>query len=108
MTKKLLFAMILASTTLRAQQNPVIIELFTSQGCSSCPAADKNLTEILQKAAKEGQPVYGLSFHVDYWNYIGWKDTYSSKAFTEQQRKYSEQLGFVVYLYPPNDRERNR
>jgi hypothetical protein len=100
MTKKLLFAMILASTTLRAQQNPVIIELFTSQGCSSCPAADKNLTEILQKAAKEGQPVYGLSFHVDYWNYIGWKDPYSSKAFTEQQRKYSEQLG-LSSIYTP-------
>ena len=59
------------------QVNPVIIELFTSQGCSSCPAADKNLTEIIKKAEAEGKPVYGLSFHVDYWNYIGWKDPYS-------------------------------
>jgi hypothetical protein len=73
-----------------AQINPVIIELFTSQGCSSCPAADKNLTTILQQAQKEGKPVYGLSFHVDYWNYIGWKDPYSSKAFTERQRNYAD------------------
>ena len=82
------------------QNNPVIIELFTSQGCSSCPSADKNLTEILEKANKEGKPIYGLSFHVDYWNYIGWKDPYSNKAFTERQRNYAEQLS-VRSIYTP-------
>ncbi len=70
-------------------RNPVVIELFTSQGCSSCPAADKNLSRIIEAADKNSQPVYGLSFHVDYWNYIGWKDPYSSPAYTERQRKYS-------------------
>lgn len=70
-------------------QNPVVIELFTSQGCSSCPLADKNLAEIIDIAEKNGQPVYGLSFHVDYWNYIGWKDPYSKKEFTERQKKYA-------------------
>ena len=74
-------------------QGFVVIELFTSQGCSSCPAADKNLSEIIQRAEREGKPVYGLSFHVDYWNYIGWKDPYSSKEFTERQRKYSKEMG---------------
>jgi hypothetical protein len=74
------------------QNNPVIVELFTSQGCSSCPAADKNLTAILEQAKKNGQPVYGLSFHVDYWNYIGWKDPYSEKKYSVRQRGYAEKL----------------
>ena len=74
-------------------QGFAVIELFTSQGCSSCPAADKNLSEIIQRAERDGKPVYGLSFHVDYWNYTGWKDPYSSKEFTERQRKYSKEMG---------------
>jgi hypothetical protein len=82
------------------QPNPVIIELFTSQGCSSCPAADKNLTELLNKSALEGTHVYGLSFHVDYWNYIGWKDPYSSQAFTERQRNYAEVMK-LQSIYTP-------
>jgi hypothetical protein len=84
----------------QAQNNPVVIELFTSQGCSSCPAADKNLTEILQQAKKEGKEVFGLSFHVDYWNYIGWKDPYSSKEFTARQRKYGEEMN-LRSIYTP-------
>jgi hypothetical protein len=84
----------------QAQSNPVVIELFTSQGCSSCPAADKNLTEILQQAKKEGKEVLGLSFHVDYWNYIGWKDPYSSKEFTARQRKYGEEMS-LRSIYTP-------
>ena len=81
-------------------QSPVVVELFTSQGCSSCPSADKNLTEILKTAETNGWPVYGLSFHVDYWNYIGWKDPYSQKAFTERQRNYAAQLG-TEQVYTP-------
>ena len=73
-------------------QGIALIELFTSQGCSSCPAADKNLSEIIQQAEKDGKPVFGLSFHVDYWNYIGWKDPYSSKDYTARQQKYSRTL----------------
>lgn len=82
------------------QTNPVVIELFTSQGCSSCPSADKNLSEILQQAKKEGREVYGLSFHVDYWNNIGWKDPYSSKEFTARQRKYGDDLN-LGSIYTP-------
>lgn len=91
---------LVASTAIYAQTNPVIIELFTSQGCSSCPAADKNLTEILYSAKKEGTPVYGLSFHVDYWNYIGWRDPYSSKEFTARQRQYGDQMN-LRSIYTP-------
>src|SRR5260221_28631 len=81
-------------------QNPVVIELFTSQGCSSCPAADKNLAEIIENAEKNGQQVYGLSFHVDYWNYIGWKDPYSKAEFTERQKKYASIKNFES-IYTP-------
>lgn len=73
-------------------QNPVVVELFTSQGCSSCPAADKNLADLIEKAEAKGQLIIGLSFHVDYWNYIGWKDPYSKSDFTERQRKYASHL----------------
>jgi hypothetical protein len=73
-------------------QNAVVVELFTSQGCSSCPAADKNLAEIIENAEANKQQVIGLSFHVDYWNYIGWKDPYSKAEFTERQRKYATHL----------------
>jgi hypothetical protein len=96
----ILFLIALATTLAKAQTNPVVIELFTSQGCSSCPAADKNLTEILQQAKKDGNEVFGLSFHVDYWNYIGWKDPYSSKEFTARQRKYGEEMN-LRSIYTP-------
>jgi hypothetical protein len=72
---------------IKAQENPVIVELFTSQGCSSCPAADRNLSKLVKENG-----VLGLSFHVDYWNYIGWKDPYSQKLFTERQRIYAEKM----------------
>ena len=59
-----------------------VVELFTSQGCSSCPPADRNLASISQAAAERGLPVYTLSFHVDYWNGLGWKDPFSSDAIS--------------------------
>lgn len=72
----------------------VVLELFTSQGCSSCPPADK----ILGKYALEGNPeMMLLSFHVDYWDYIGWKDPFSKNEFTERQRQYASALKTSVY-----------
>lgn len=86
------FTLSLAFTT-KAQDGFAVVELFTSQGCSSCPAADKNLSELLA----HDNNIYGLSFHVDYWNYIGWKDPYSSKAYSERQRNYARKLKANVY-----------
>jgi hypothetical protein len=80
--------MMFASPVLAKSKSPVVLELFTSQGCSSCPAADK----ILGKFAAEDD-VIALSFHVDYWDYIGWKDTFASKVTTARQYDYAKSLG---------------
>ncbi|EFL89648.1 conserved hypothetical protein [Ahrensia sp. R2A130] len=71
-----------------ATQPSAVFELFTSQGCSSCPPADKLLGEYV----KDGD-VLALSFHVDYWNYLGWGDTFSKAEFTERQKLYAASLG---------------
>jgi len=89
----LFFVALGVSTIACGQEGFALIELFTSQGCSSCPPADKNLMSILNRAKQDNIAVYGLSFHVDYWNYIGWKDPYSSKKFSERQRNYAEVMG---------------
>ncbi|TAI48536.1 DUF1223 domain-containing protein [Flagellimonas allohymeniacidonis] len=64
----------------------VVLELFTSQGCSSCPPADELLDRVKKQYPKE---VFALSYHVDYWNYIGWEDPFSKSAFTKKQRDYN-------------------
>lgn len=65
-----------------------VVELFTSQGCSSCPPADA----VLQKLIAQGD-VVALAYHVDYWNYLGWQDTLSSKDSTDRQYAYARTLG---------------
>ncbi len=67
----------------------VVLELFSSEGCSSCPPADAVLGGILKNASEERKAVYGLKFHVDYWDRLGWKDIYASPAFTDRQREYA-------------------
>ena len=69
----------------------VVLELFTSQGCSSCPPAD-----VLLNKAKKQHPnnVFALSYHVDYWNYIGWEDPFSSRQYTTKQSFYNRKLGY--------------
>jgi hypothetical protein len=71
---------------------PVILELFTSQGCSSCPPADRVLSRIGREGALAGR-VVPLAFHVDYWNYIGWSDPFSSKEWSDRQSAYATALG---------------
>ena len=65
----------------------VVLELFTSQGCSSCPSADKLLNEVRKEYNEEN--VFALSYHVSYWNYIGWKDPFSKEEYTEKQHAYA-------------------
>jgi hypothetical protein len=65
-----------------------VVELFTSQGCSSCPPADKLLSQTIFEAAKQHKKIYALSFHMDYWNRLGWADPFSSKQFSERQADY--------------------
>ena len=74
---------------------PVVVELFTSQGCSSCPPADEMMAELAQLDG-----VIALSLHVDYWNYLGWEDTFSQAVFTERQYAYGRAAGSTVVYTP--------
>lgn len=74
-----------------------VVELFTSQSCSSCPPADQLLQTIYKKAQNAGRPVIPLAFHVDYWNELGWADPYSRPEFSERQRAYARALDDRVY-----------
>ncbi|MEO9965251.1 MAG: DUF1223 domain-containing protein [Reichenbachiella sp.] len=76
-----------------------IVELFTSQGCSSCPSADRVLREAVNSSTTKGE-IYGLSFHVSYWNRLGWKDPYSSEQFTERQKWYAKKM-HLNRIYTP-------
>ena len=69
-----------------------VVELFTSQGCSSCPPADRALANLVEWSEQQELPVYFLSFHVDYWNQLGWTDPYSDGRFTQRQRDYVDVL----------------
>ena len=74
-------------------EGPLVIELFTSQGCSSCPPADALLAKISAAGALAGRAVAPLSFHVDYWNDLGWADPFSLPAWTQRQHDYAGALG---------------
>jgi hypothetical protein len=83
-----LLAASLAGGAAEEKPRPVVVELFTSQGCSSCPAADRLLTDLGEEGL-DGIEVIPLSFHVDYWNYIGWTDPFSSAEWSQRQRRYA-------------------
>ncbi|WP_374370567.1 DUF1223 domain-containing protein [Dongia sp.] len=71
-----------------AEAGPAVVELFTSQGCSSCPPADANLGKLARRT-----DVLALSFGVTYWDYLGWQDTFGKPEFTERQHGYARALG---------------
>ena len=81
-------AMLAATLGAAAAQPLTVVELFTSQGCSSCPPANANLIKV-----KDQPGVLALSFNVTYWDYLGWKDTFGRKEFTERQVTYEPSLG---------------
>ena len=89
--------LILAIQAPATAQNPVVVELFTSEGCSSCPPADALLMQLSQQQAKDGTQLILMGEHVDYWNYIGWTDRFSAKQFSERQNEYASAVHAQVY-----------
>jgi len=77
---------------LPAQASPTVVELFQSQGCSSCPPAIANVNALADRP-----DILALSFGVTYWDYLGWKDTFARPAFTERQRDYARGIHTAVY-----------
>ena len=92
----ILFAAALSFATVgQAEDRPVLVELFTSHGCSSCPPADEFLHELVDR-----ENVVALAMHVDYWDYIGWKDVFAQPEFTARQRAYAR-VGNRKMIYTP-------
>ncbi|UWR01550.1 DUF1223 domain-containing protein [Ruegeria conchae] len=89
------FVSLFLAVSADAQDDPVVVELFTSQGCSSCPPADRIMHELAKR-----DDVIGLALHVDYWDYIGWKDEYADPDHTERQRAYAREGGRTM-IYTP-------
>jgi len=82
-----LFAAALSQTAAAHDRAPVVVELFTAQGCSACPKAN-----LLLESYADRSHVLALTFPVDYWDYLGWRDTFARPAFTERQRAYTDRL----------------
>jgi hypothetical protein len=82
-----LAALLLPISAFAGETRPIVVELFTSQGCSSCPPADRLLGELAQR-----RDVIALGFHITYWDNLGWKDPLSSPQATERQRAYAERF----------------
>src|ERR1039457_5773895 len=93
--RKLPALVLLAATALSARggevppRTPVLVELFTSEGCSTCPPVDRFLSRLAAEQSIADVEIVPLEFHVDYWDRLGWKDPFSSAAFTKRQGDYS-------------------
>lgn len=88
-------AALIAAGPASAENSPVVVELFTSQGCSSCPPADALMHDLAKR-----DDVIGLALHVDYWDYIGWKDQFAKPGHTTRQKAYAHEGGRSM-IYTP-------
>ena len=94
-TLALALAPLMPMAALADDKPPIVVELYTSQGCSSCPPADKYMGELIKRPE-----ILGLTFHVDYWDYIGWKDPFALPGNTTRQKQHSSNLG-LRNIYTP-------
>ena len=85
------------STVPAAKKQPVLVELYTSEGCSSCPPADQALAFLEKEQPYMQAEIVTLALHVDYWNNLGWKDEYSSPLYSQRQTVYSQRLKLATY-----------
>ena len=77
-----------------------VVELFTSEGCSSCPAAEEVFSQLVEEARTNGERIFPVAYHVDYWDEIGWKDPWSSALYTARQGEYARAWGRTS-MYTP-------
>lgn len=98
--RHLFITIVLIITTISSAQAAepfALVELFTSEGCSSCPPADQFFIELKDKTKKEGINVFLLGFHITYWNRLGWEDPYSLSEADDRQDMYGEKLRTSLY-----------